>query len=514
MRTIRRLLTREDGIGIVTALAVSFIVFSLGATWYALATHELDEVAFDRHRTQALHAAEAGIREATAMLATDVNNFRTDTIAAGFNDFGTTGPLGSEVCTLSELTSTDPLFTDVQAEYWVRVVSLGDSRYALNAWGWAPRHTSRQAAARHVELEVTLIPLGGFKDALFAAGGGIVGSNRKEIYGTVYSGNNLVLGNFTRVYKNDLPYPGSGSVTVYGNLTIPNGSSVEIRGDVEVQGTVQDQNGSTFLASVITRNWQNLPPRPMPMNNFKKAYIDAELKSAGARNPASTFTSVGLINDNVTDLVDIPQITLPTFAFNAADYAAAGYTIIYHANLTAMQVWLDANKTDLKGIHVVANGGGAVTFHQMTFTDDFMMVVFKNPLAAVPSGNVNIKGTPSGGSTPAGDPATVVLVTADSASLLELGQSFQSIPEEVHHLVFANGDFASVNQTTVYGAVYGERDISSNRLEIHFRPPNENFIEGAFEFDPSLADRFIAEPGIWNTGSESAYPISAFCSLP
>ncbi len=511
MRRIRHLLNREDGVGIVTALSVAFIVFSLGATWYALAVHELDEVVADRHRTQALHAAEAGIREATAMLAFDTDGFRKDTDTLGRNDFGTTGPPGSEVCTLRELRSTDLSFTEVHGEYWVTVEALGDLRYQIDAWGWAPTHTARQSGERHIKLDVTLIPLGGFKDALFAASGGIVGSNRKEIYGTVYSGNDLTLGNFTRVYRNDLPYAGDGSVRVYGDLLIPNGTNVEIRGDVETQGRVIDQNGSTFLADVVTRNWQNLGVMPLPQNSFKKAYIDGELKSAAARNPASTFTNVGLINDNVTDLEDLPQITLPKFTFNEPAYVAAGFTVTHHANAAAMQIYIDANQNDLKGIHVIDNGGGVVSFHQATYTDHFMLVVRKG---AAPAGNIQVRGTPKAGSVPAGGPATVVIITVDTGGLLELGQSFQSIPEEVHHLIFSNGDFASVNQTTVYGAVYGERDLSNNRLEIHFRPPDDNFIEGAFEFDPALADRFIAEPGLWDNDSGAGSPVTAFCALP
>ena len=55
---IHQLRSNEDGIGIITALSVSFIVFALGATWYSLAVHELDEVSFDRNRTQALNGID------------------------------------------------------------------------------------------------------------------------------------------------------------------------------------------------------------------------------------------------------------------------------------------------------------------------------------------------------------------------------------------------------------------------------------------------------------------------
>ena len=63
-------------------------------------------------------------------------------------------------------------------------------------------------------------------------------------------------------------------------------------------------------------------------------------------------------------------------------------------------------------------------------------------------------------------------------------------------LVVTQGDFGASNQSTIYGALYGDGDISTNRLEIHFRPPPPEAIVG-FEFDPSLADQFRPVPGVW-----------------
>ena len=228
---------QDDGVGMVLALSVSFIVFALGATWYAMSIHELDEVTADRNRTQALNAAEAGAREVMARLAND-EAFRDEAETPAGASLGITGG------------SCDVAALGTSGEYWVRVTGLGDLRYEITSWGWAPNRQSRQVSQQALQLDVELIPLGGFKDALFAAGGGIVGSNRKEIYGTAYSGNDLTLGNFTRLYQNDVPYQGDGSLSVYGDLNIPNGSNVEIRGNVNVQGEVRDNSGSTYLSSI------------------------------------------------------------------------------------------------------------------------------------------------------------------------------------------------------------------------------------------------------------------------
>ena len=90
-RFMQRARNDERGVGIVTALAVSFIVFSLGATWYSLAVHELDEVSFDRQRTQSFNVAEAGAKEAMAKLAKDIDSWRTVAEATSFVSSGIDG---------------------------------------------------------------------------------------------------------------------------------------------------------------------------------------------------------------------------------------------------------------------------------------------------------------------------------------------------------------------------------------------------------------------------------------
>ncbi len=126
-------------------------------------------------------------------------------------------------------------------------------------------------------------------------------------------------------------------------------------------------------------------------------------------------------------------------------------------------------------------------------------------------GSFEIRGTPKKGSTPSGEPASAIIVMKKATGTLTLGQNFQSIPGELHHLIFSNGIVASTNQSVIYGAMYGFKDQTGNRLEIHFRPPTEGVIQG-FEFDPALADSFIPEPGDWQDVSPNAEPVTAYCT--
>lgn len=495
---IHQLRSNEDGIGIITALSVSFIVFALGATWYSLAVHELDEVSFDRNRTQALNVAEAGAKEAMALLTYDVDSWRTDAQSVGF---ASSGILPGGVCDVQTLETVNEGVVEGQGEYWVAVTKVDNLKYHVESWGWAPSRTSAKGVAKKVLLDVELVPLGGFTNALFAAKGGIVGANFKTIYGDAYSGEDVTISSSTNIYKNDDPYRGQGTLSVYGDLTIANGSNVFVQSDVNVQGRVNDLSASTVYGSTVQIRSDSTISSYLS-SYFKKATVlGGEVKIADPALKAGSNIGGATLIPNANDMQPVPDVSLPAFTFNAADYP--GYTITYYANLTALRAYVAANGNNLKGVHVVAAGDGSVVnFHQNTFTDNFVLIV---------DGSFEIRGTPKKGSTPTGDPASVIIVMKNAAGTLTLGQNFQSVPGEVHHLVFSNGIVTSTNQSVIYGALYGYKDQTGNRLEIHFRPPSEGVIQG-FEFDPALADSFIPEPGDWRDVSPNSEPVTAYCT--
>ncbi len=497
-KLIRQLKSDEHGIGIITALSVSFIVFALGATWYSLAIHELDEVSFDRNRTQSLNVAEAGAKEAIAHLTYNVDNQRSNAEAG----FASSGILAGGFCDVQTLETTVEGVVEGQGEYWVGVTKVDTLKYHIEAWGWAPNRASAKGVAKKILLDVELVPLGGFTNALFASKGGIVGSNFKTIYGDAYSGEDVNISSQTNIYKNDDPYRGEGTLTVYGDLNINNGSNVFVQSDVHVQGRINDLSSSTDYGSTIQIRSDNTISA-WASSYFKKATVlGGEVKIADPALKAGSNIQGATLIPNANDMQPVPDVSLPVFTFNAADYA--GYTINYYANLAAFRTYQSANSNNLKGVHVVASGDGSeVNFHQQTFTDDFVLIV---------DGSYKVRGTPKKGSTPSGEPASVIIVMKQAAGTLTLGQNFQSVPGEVHHLVFSNGIVTSTNQSVIYGAMYGYKDLTGNRLEIHFRPPTEGVIQG-FEFDPALADSFIPEPGDWRDVSPVAPdPITDHCT--
>ncbi len=502
---LRRRARDDRGVGMVTALGISFTVLALSTTWYALAIHEIEESAFDEHRTMAVNAAEAGLREAMHRLANE-SAFRTDATTVAGATAGTT----SGDCSLVPISSDVDGVTTQLGEYWYRAVKVNpadpdDLRFLIDGYGWSPAHDRKQTVARQVRMEVELIPNGGgFFYALFAADGGLNAGNRKEIYGDIYTGENLTLSNYTRVYPNDSGYVGTGAINVYGDLSITGGSNVEAWGDVRVNGFIDDQKtGSHYLADVITLH--DNPTTSYTETYFKNATVDGTFFTQGPASEVSGNLTAGTEVYNATGLTPVQDISLPTFTWDPLDYSPPGVT---YATWGDFDAWYSANSGALSGAHYVTDTGPyTLDLGGAYLTDDFILAF---------DGDLTVKKTPSGSDLA---PATIVLVGVQTTSKITLAQSSNSIEDVVHHLIVSYGEFAASQQSTIYGALYGEEDTSSNRIEIHFRPPNTDAVTG-FEFDPALADNFIPQPWTWReippevdaTGVQNG--ASYHCTLP
>lgn len=521
----RHLQQSDAGVGLVMALIVSFIVFSLGAVWVATSTHELDQVTHNRHRTEAFNAAEAGARRAmaelqnnndadgwfesdgTALLATE--GVRTQAKGHGLLWLGYDPSAGGELCPAESLMSG----ADQLGEYVVRVERLDAAdvglEYSIESWGWGPNRDSRQSVLRKVQMDVVLRPLDSFAKALFASKS-MVGTNRKEIYGDVYAGESVTISNFTRIYPNDEGETGFGQLEVFGDLDIDNGSNVEFGGLIRVQGALDDDSSGT---SYTGADLVNAAPASgasgtfSTVNDFKNATTTDTIRYGGTLAGGWDVTPIASVI-STNSLIDVPEIPLPTFEYLPADYPSMTKTN-WGTNVSGFQAFFSSNKANLSGIHVVNLSGGSISvdFKNTRFSGHFFLVA--------QDGDLNVHGFTKGLSGTPDAPITVGLVLDDTRVpgllatpvtvddipdvdryTLSMSNGFNSIPGVVHHLIFSEGFFDVQNQATFYGTVYGNDDISSNRLEIHFRQPADVIASG-FKFPIPDSTRFIAQPMLW-----------------
>ncbi len=349
----------------------------------------------------------------------------------------------------------------------------------------------------------------------------MVGTNRKEIYGDVYAGESVTISNFTRIYPNDQGEIGVGRVEVFGDLVIESGSNVEFQGPLHVQGAVDDRAVGTKYSGgdlVNSAPVSGAPGTFSTENDFQRADTTGTIRYGGTLaggwdlDPADAMV-------NATGLLDVPKMPLPTYTYVATDYPTMD-TTDWGNNIAGFETWFDANSSMLKGVHVVDLEGGtlSVDFQATLFDDHFMLVV--------QDGDLTVMGFTQGVTASADAPVTVAIVLDDTRVpgivatvddilpadryTLTMETGIDSIPDIVHHLVFAEGYFNVRNQATFYGTIYGNDDVSSNRLEVHFRPPDLAVTPG-FNFVVPDSTRFVAQPILWrelNINEGTPFPVA------
>lgn len=157
----------DNGVSVVTVLAITAAVFAAGAGILQVAAHQVQGSTFDRRRQQAFDAAEAGLTAAAARLASD------DSV-----DWTIAGEL-----------------PDGSASYSVTVsdvIGTTDTRRLLEAVGYAP--ADEPIVQRRIEQVVTLESIDAFEFGLFGGADGVtVGQDPLVVQGSVYSALDLAL---------------------------------------------------------------------------------------------------------------------------------------------------------------------------------------------------------------------------------------------------------------------------------------------------------------------------------
>jgi len=337
MRALRQHLTRtvagESGFAMITAVLAIVVASLLGIVIMNLSFHTAQSSAFDRSRTQAVHAAEAGL----------------DVVLSSFEDWST----GELPCTVTGTMSAEPVATwSVEVTYYP-AYPLIDAPLAC-VGGYLPGTTEPGGARllsmgsvtnyptgtieRFMEMNVSLSPIiGAFNKAIFSdqapqitnnvtvygengndadiyTNGNWVCSNALMVYGSIYAQGTASLSNTCR---SAVDLWANGSITMTnsaridhdvksstGSLTMSQQASV---GNNATLGTTCTgcTAGSNIGGSVTTGNIQ----RPPPMTVFPEivfdatewqedswaiSYLDCALAKAWLEDPANAGTKAVL----------------------------------------------------------------------------------------------------------------------------------------------------------------------------------------------------------------------------
>jgi Tfp pilus assembly protein PilX len=459
MNRIRR---DERGVGIVTALMVTLVVFATGAMWAQQAVHQTEGSGVERSREKAIAAAEAGLNAAMARLAQNPSCPSTPVTGtvAGVGDWEYSFPA-----------STDPRY--------VNCSSPTEYRRYIVAKGWSPSRTATRQQHRQLEQQVDLVATDGFRYALFASTGGITGANQITVRGDAYSRSAVTIDNNSTV---------TGNLTSLGEVTLQN--STLITGTVWANGAVDvntSGNGSGVNGDVLTSSGN----------------VNVGSRVGGNVQAAGSITGGGTVGGTKTPNSPAavpPALDLPTYTWASSNFTSPTIWAppTYSSPASSFQSWFNSHDAAFSGAHRITTCGapysstscsptvGAVSFDEKWNMPADTTVVSVGPIALtrdIDSGTGNLVIVSNYPGTPCTTPGA-------ACNAITLSNNW-SIPSSVKVLIFAqNGCVDVSNLKTFVGAIYARCIDLDNNFDLTYYP--------------------VAPPGFdWTTATSTHFTIQA-----
>jgi len=338
MNPILRLCRRghdDSGIAMVTAVLVTAIVFTLTIGSFELAIHNTTGSAYDRDRTQAIHAANAGIDQMVAYFKS-ATGAQVCSPPSAASSGQLTNASGSTIAGFTVKTTV----TGGVCPYSPTQVQIASTGYATAAAG-VVRSTREMEALVNVKSSV-------FDHAMFHGS-----STQTLVLGNKTDGNLFLDAD---VYSN-ADVQASNNITISGDLTsqrtVSLSGSAIVKGTVWAAGSVQMAN-SAFVASNVVASTKTVPvcttcvpttdPYPGQIRMSNNSRIAGNARAAGAIT-AATIDGTQTANSPSSPP---PMEALPTFTWNAAlnwpapvnqfnaCNGANGFTTWFTSNISAL----------------------------------------------------------------------------------------------------------------------------------------------------------------------------------
>jgi hypothetical protein len=314
----------ERGAAMILALLVTVVVLALSIVIVNLAIHSSTSSAYDRRRTIAVAAAEAGVDDYYRYLAdfrtvssgttlTSIDCARTGSVTTGPNQ-------GTFTSTLTLYSYSGGTYTPMSCPPPANVVPAGAR---ITSVGRSPSNT----LLRKMESFMRISPAyGGFSAAMLATTPTTVG-NKVTINGLEGNDGDIVVSCPSPPCSLSLSNNQviAGNLYVNGSLSMTN--SVHVAGDVWTTGSVTMSTGATVDGNVASSQGSISVTNP--------ALVGGNASAAGTVGDTSRIEG---LSSPGTALDDPPTTTLPQITFNATEQAAwqaQGYKINTYTDCTS-----------------------------------------------------------------------------------------------------------------------------------------------------------------------------------
>lgn len=445
--------TDERGFAMVTTVLAIVVASILGAVIMQLSFHTTQASAFDRSRTQAVHAAEAG-------LDVVLETFQTTTT-------------GSLPCTVTGTMTAEPVATwSVDIDYYEDYPLLDGEEIAC-VGGYVPATAEPGGARllgtgsvvgwptgtveRFMEMNVALTPiLGQFNKAIFSDQAPAISNNV-----TIYGEN----GNDADVYTNG-SWNCTNALMVYGSIYAQGSASMTntCRTAVDLWA-----NGAVTMSSQA-RVDHDLKSSTGGLTLSQSAAVGNNVTVGGTCTNCVTGSVVGAnVGGTVTtgNVQGPPPITVfPEIVFDAAEWQDDGFTVLAYTDCTSARSWLTNSANAAVKAVIRITGGCTLDIANNTTinrTEDLAIFtdgeIFMNNRSTWQSGD--------------GDWHDLFLIVETGASCTgtsgQISMSNLTSFDKLYFFVYSpcRSTFAQ-NNTTSRGQIYGEVVAGSNQLSFTF----------------------------------------------
>lgn len=393
-----RLNKDEQGVAMVVAVMVSFVILLLSLVVISQSIHNTNESAYDRNRLLSISAAEAGINNFFSFLQSPPANW---TSASG----ATWVPCSGAAMTMTGTVGSSPLSTyQVTPTYFAD--SAGTQASTCPAGGYFTNSVYPRAVelssmgqvnggvSRYLQTFLRLAPnLAGAQAAIVVDGtGGLNLVNSLTLLGSGSS-------NDADIYVNNGPLSLSNSATLYGNVyvgggcatpsvcTVTMGNGATIRKDLWAAGGITLNNPATISGNAISSTGS------MTNGGSSGGTIEQNATTAGTISPSIVVNGVSSPNTSspLPPTQPLPQITWNSTDWTnppdgSAPYTIQQYTTGTSSDCTNAKSYLlnPANLTGNKVVYI-----SAVCNISFGSTD---AVNFQGNLAIVTNGSVTMGG--------------------------------------------------------------------------------------------------------------------------
>ncbi|MEW6473247.1 MAG: hypothetical protein AB1679_13330 [Actinomycetota bacterium] len=413
---LRRRSASESGMAMVLSMSVAFVVFTLGAVWIGLGTHQVTATGREKLRDQARNVAEAGLNAAMSRLSADASVTGISLSAINGGEF--------EVSIIH-----DPL-------------DPNDGRRYIISRGYAPTKAHPNRVARRLEQQVELVPTDGFRYALFSYPGGITGANQMTVNGDVYATGDLTLANNSTV---------SGSVSALGSVTTSNNTT--ILGNVHAANDVTLHNSQTAVLGDVYAGGD------VVMTGHVKGNVQAGGTISGG-------TVDGSRSQNSPPPPPAAQ-TLPEFDWTKASAAFPATSVWNWSSAALFQTYWSTNRNAFSGAHRIACAPtcGMIDFGSRWTLNGDTTIYSDGPISLS-------KDIANGRADGATVTLTIVSDATDSGSTPAVSMSNNvTLPDNIKVVFFAKNGTVKFTQLKHFtGTVYAKSIALSQQFTLTFRP--------------------------------------------